>query len=148
MKSGFYRVSSRTEPEPAPAPAPIPIRIVTDEPATDSSRDDVGSLMSGKRNDQFYAAWEKFLAVEPKRAKKLSRIARETEAEKKAVEQSSEGGLTIKENAARSWKEAAATCRAKVDAIVKECERLNEKYRDRDFDLEGGPNCLQSLNGR
>ena len=88
------------------------------------------------------------MAVEPKRAKKLSRSARATVAERKAVKKSPEGGLTVKENAARSWEEAAAQCKAKVNAIVAECERLNEKYRDRDFDLEGGPNCLQSLNGR
>lgn len=151
MKSGFYRIRSRADSDPPPGPTPFPIKIVTEDPvASDSSAQDIisNSIPSGKRNDEFYAAWEKFLAVEPKRAKKLSRTARETEAEKKAVAKSPEGGLTVKENAARSWEEAAANCKAKVDAIVAECERLNEKYRDRDFDLEGGPNCLQSLNGR
>lgn len=150
MKSGFYRISERADPEPAPGPAPFPIKIVTDEPAAPDTSvllDNVPSP-SIKRNDEFYAPWEKFLAVEPKRAKKLSRVARETAAEKKAVEKSAGDGLAIRENAARSWEEAAAQCQAKVDAIVAECERLNEKYRDRDFDLEGGPNCLQSLTGR
>lgn len=149
MKSGFYRIRERADPEPAPGPAPFPIKIVSDEPATpDNSILDNDPLPGIKRNDEFYAAWEKFLAVEPKRAKKLSRAARDTAAERKAVEKSAGDGLAIKENAARSWEEAAAQCKAKVDAIVAECERLNEKYRDRDFDLEGGPNCLQSLNGR
>ncbi|KAK4497741.1 hypothetical protein PRZ48_010394 [Zasmidium cellare] len=149
MKSGFYRIRERADPDPSPGPTPFPIKIVADEPAApDTSLLDGVPLPGVKRNDEFYKPWEKFLAVEPKRAKKLSRSARATVAERKAVEKSPEGGLTVKENAARSWEEAAAQCKAKVNAIVAECERLNEKYRDRDFDLEGGPNCLQSLNGR
>lgn len=41
-------------------------------------------------------------------------------------------------------------CRAKVDKIVRECRRINKKYRDPHFDLEtdlklGGRDCLQSL---
>ncbi|KAI1366143.1 hypothetical protein F5Y08DRAFT_144182 [Xylaria arbuscula] len=35
-----------------------------------------------------------------------------------------------------SYDEAAAVCKAKVDKIVKECRRVNQKYRDPHFDLE------------
>ncbi|RYP44149.1 hypothetical protein DL768_009358 [Monosporascus sp. mg162] len=35
-----------------------------------------------------------------------------------------------------SYEEAAAVCRAKVAKIVKECRRINQKYRDPHFDLE------------
>jgi len=35
-----------------------------------------------------------------------------------------------------SYDEAAAVCRAKVAKIVKECRRVNQKYRDPHFDLE------------
>ncbi|RYO77665.1 hypothetical protein DL762_005728 [Monosporascus cannonballus] len=35
-----------------------------------------------------------------------------------------------------SYEEAAAVCRAKIDKIVKECRRINQKYRDPHFDLE------------
>lgn len=49
-----------------------------------------------------------------------------------------------------SYEEAAATCRAKVEKIVKECRRINKKYRDPHFDIEadlkfGQNDCLQSL---
>lgn len=37
--------------------------------------------------------------------------------------------------ATTSYEEAAATCRAKVSAIVNECTRLNVKYTDRTFNL-------------
>ncbi|KAB5539459.1 calpain family cysteine protease [Coniochaeta sp. 2T2.1] len=36
----------------------------------------------------------------------------------------------------KSYEEAAAICRAKVEKIVKECRRINQKYRDPHFDLE------------
>ncbi|VBB75219.1 Putative calpain-1 catalytic subunit [Podospora comata] len=49
-----------------------------------------------------------------------------------------------------SYEEAAALCRAKVDKIVKECKRVNQKYRDPHFDLEWDlktrtRDCLESL---
>ncbi|RMJ08276.1 hypothetical protein CDV36_012097 [Fusarium kuroshium] len=49
-----------------------------------------------------------------------------------------------------SYEEAAATCRAKVEKIVKECRRINKKYRDPHFDIETDlkldqNDCLQSL---
>lgn len=49
-----------------------------------------------------------------------------------------------------SYDEAAAMCRAKVEKIVKECRRVNKKYRDPHFDIETDlklrrRDCLQSL---
>lgn len=49
-----------------------------------------------------------------------------------------------------SYEEAAAVCKAKVEKIVKECRRVNQKYRDPHFDLEldlkwGVRDTLQSL---
>jgi Calpain family cysteine protease len=49
-----------------------------------------------------------------------------------------------------SYEEAAAKCKAKVEKIVKECRRINQKYRDPHFDLEfdlklGRRDCLESL---
>ncbi|ORY56321.1 uncharacterized protein BCR38DRAFT_451040 [Pseudomassariella vexata] len=35
-----------------------------------------------------------------------------------------------------SYEEAAAVCKLKVAKIVKECKRVNQKYRDQHFDLE------------
>ena len=40
-----------------------------------------------------------------------------------------------------SYEEAAAVCKAKVAKIVKECRRVNQKYRDPHFDLEQDLNC-------
>lgn len=53
-------------------------------------------------------------------------------------------------NAQASFEEAAAICRAKVEKIVQECRRVNQKYRDPHFDLEydlktGRRDCLESL---
>ncbi|KAI0420583.1 hypothetical protein F5X98DRAFT_361668 [Xylaria grammica] len=49
-----------------------------------------------------------------------------------------------------SYDEAAAVCKAKVAKIVKECRRVNQKYRDPHFDLEldlkwGDRDTLESL---
>lgn len=39
------------------------------------------------------------------------------------------------ENAIRSYEEARTSCESKVDAIMKECRRLNVKYNDPAFHL-------------
>ena len=45
-------------------------------------------------------------------------------------------GIVPGHNAAASFDEAVATCRAKVQKIAKECRRVNQKYRDVHFDIE------------
>ncbi|KIH90435.1 hypothetical protein SPBR_00014 [Sporothrix brasiliensis 5110] len=60
--------------------------------------------------------------------------------------QSNNGG----QSTTASYAEAAAQCRAKVAHIVKECRRINQKYRDPHFDLEldiqlDRRDCLESL---
>jgi hypothetical protein len=59
-------------------------------------------------------------------------------------------GASSHRNAAASYEEAAAACRVKVQRIVRECQRTNEKYTDPDFDLEDDfrrsrKNCLRGL---
>ena len=149
MRSGFISIKApMADPEP-PQPVPFPIRIVNDSgPPPSDDGPMVSDGPSGKRSDYFYEAWDKFLAIEPKRAKTVSRMPRKTEEEKVAVERSPGDGLQVKENAASSWEHAVAECKAKVAAIVEECKRLNQKYRDAIFDLESNPYCLQNLNGR
>ncbi|KAK2600189.1 hypothetical protein QQS21_005063 [Conoideocrella luteorostrata] len=49
-----------------------------------------------------------------------------------------------------SYEAAATLCRAKVEKIIKECRRVNKKYRDAHFDIEadlkhGIRDCLESL---
>ncbi|KAM5358030.1 hypothetical protein ACJZ2D_015669 [Fusarium nematophilum] len=53
-------------------------------------------------------------------------------------------------NAAQSYEAAAKECRARVRAIVRECERTNAKFSDPDFDIETDftacvHNCLFGL---
>ena len=103
---------------------------------------------SSNRSDYFYSAWDKFLALEPKRAKRISTPARKIAEEKKEVSETPGDGKKVEENASLSWEHAAAECKAKVAAIVDECKRLNQKYRDALFDLEASPYCLQGLTGR
>jgi hypothetical protein len=150
MKAGYKLLLPQMADEPdKPEPTPIPIRIVKDRPPSKGSDSEkaVQDETNGKRNDFFYEAWDKFLAIEPKRAKKTSKIVRKTEEKKAKVKQGSGEGLQVRENAATSYEQAAAECRAKVAAIVEECARLNQKYRDAVFDLEASRWCLQSLNG-
>lgn len=52
--------------------------------------------------------------------------------------------------AGASYDEAAKLCKEKVEKIVKECRRVNQKYRDAHFDIEfdlkwGIHNCLTAL---
>ena len=51
-----------------------------------------------------------------------------------------------------SYEEAARICKEKVAKIVKECRRVNQKYRDPHFDIEfdlkwGIKDCLSMLSG-
>jgi hypothetical protein len=136
------------DPEP-PQPTPFPIKIVADPPRS-IVEGELEELPSGgdgkKRSDYFYPAWDKFLAIEPGRAKTTSAILKATAKEQDAV--AGNAGLKIEENAAKSWEHAAAECKAKVAAIVEECERLNQKYRDAIFDLETNDYCLRELGGK
>ncbi|KJX96003.1 putative calpain family cysteine protease protein [Zymoseptoria brevis] len=138
------------DPEPPPDPAPFPIRIVRDPkpplPPPDDS--EAANIPTGKRNDEFYKAWDEFLIAEPKRAKTTSRALKRIVEERKEVQKTTGDGLQIEENAAKSWEQAAAECKAKVAAIEEECLRLNQKYTDAMFNLEENSYCLQSLGGR
>lgn len=135
------------DPEP-PQPVPFPIKIVNEAPPPPSDDIVIDPPPAATRSDYFYNAWDKFLAIEPKRAKKLSTPAKKVEEEKTAVAENNGDGLKVEQNAAHSWERAAAECRAKVAAIEEECLRLNQKYRDALFDLEASPYCLQGLSGR
>lgn len=59
-------------------------------------------------------------------------------------------GAVSGQRAAKSYEEAKLECERDVDRIVKECRRLNQKYRDLHFDIEwdlksGQRNCLDGL---
>lgn len=70
---------------------------------------------------------------------------------KKAGENAPKGTVEG-ENAVASYEEAAKICKEKVAKIVKECRRVNQKYRDTHFDIEfdlkwGVRDCLSMLSG-
>ncbi|KAH8893143.1 cysteine proteinase [Thozetella sp. PMI_491] len=72
---------------------------------------------------------------------------------KKAVVNSPNPGVGVSAPSHASYETARAACVAKVDKIVKECRRINQKYRDPHFDLEVDLKkhkrfCLESLDNR
>ncbi|XXH03295.1 hypothetical protein Hte_009693 [Hypoxylon texense] len=88
--------------------------------------------------------WNKFTTKAPGKA---TTVIPHNEYAEKAARRSVKAVGT---NTQTSYEEAAAVCRAKVDKIVKECRRVNQKYRDPHFDLEfdlkwGSRDTLESL---
>ncbi|KAI1770649.1 cysteine proteinase [Hypoxylon cercidicola] len=88
--------------------------------------------------------WKKFTTKAPGKA---TTVIPQNEYVEKAAKRSANAVGT---NTQTSFEEAAAVCRAKVAKIVKECRRVNQKYRDPHFDLEfdikwGSRDTLESL---
>ena len=76
--------------------------------------------------------WKKFTT---KRPGKVFTILPDNLYAKRAALQASRGAATS-ENAVASYDQAAATCKAKVEKIARDCRRLNQKYKDPHFDIE------------
>ncbi|KAI1091243.1 cysteine proteinase [Rostrohypoxylon terebratum] len=88
--------------------------------------------------------WAKFTTKTPGKA---TTVIPHNEYAEKAARRSTKAVGT---NTQASYEEAAAVCKAKVAKIVKECRRVNQKYRDPHFDLEsdlkwGDRDTLESL---
>ncbi|KAF2458508.1 hypothetical protein BDY21DRAFT_370743 [Lineolata rhizophorae] len=93
-------------------------------------------------DDRFYKYWDRFTMH-----KRLPNPPFRENDDVPALEHDVEGlpahqpvlnkeGVITSQNAIRSYNEAAAICKAKVEAIVDECKRLNIKYTDRLFYLD------------
>lgn len=59
-------------------------------------------------------------------------------------------GVVQGQREAKSYEEAVAECRRNVQRIIRECQRINQKYRDPFFDIEwdlksGQRYCLDGL---
>ena len=65
----------------------------------------------------------------------------------KSTHKSNSGSTSSTRNAAASYVTAAEECHAKVQRIVRECHRTNEKYTDPEFDLEGDFGRMDCING-
>lgn len=103
-----------------------------------------------KSIDQF---WDKFTTKHPG---KVFTILPDNLYAKRAAAYAPKGSIPG-QNALASYQEAADACKKKVEKIVKECRRLNQKYRDPHFDIEADikrsqqnpdipPDCLTALN--
>jgi hypothetical protein len=97
--------------------------------------------------------WDRFTTKHPG---KIFTILPDNLYAKRAAAHAPKGSIPG-QNALASYEEAADACRKKVEKIVKECRRLNQKYRDPHFDIESDfkrsqqdpkipPDCLAALN--
>ncbi|KAF2963819.1 hypothetical protein GQX73_g9765 [Xylaria multiplex] len=110
------------------------------------------SLSTKKKKDQtpqqiIDEFWTKFTTKAPGKATTV--IPSNEYAERVARRSAKAIGTTTQ----ASYDEAAAVCKDKVAKIVKECRRVNQKYRDPHFDLEldlkwGDKDTLESLYNR
>lgn len=51
----------------------------------------------------------------------------------------------VTESVPGSYEAAVDECRAKVQAIIRQCKRANQKFHDEEFDLDDYPMCLRSI---
>ncbi|KAJ9138006.1 Cysteine proteinase, partial [Coniochaeta hoffmannii] len=77
--------------------------------------------------------WKKFSTEAPGKA---TAVIPQNKTTAKTVKGKSNIASSSGTTTTKSYEEAAAICRAKVEKIVKECRRINQKYRDPHFDLE------------
>lgn len=76
--------------------------------------------------------WDKFTTKHPG---KIFTILPDNLYAKRAAAHAPKGAIPGV-NALASYEQAVDSCRSKVAKIVKECRRLNQKYRDPHFDIE------------
>ena len=76
--------------------------------------------------------WKKFTTKHP--GKPFTVLPDNLYAKRAAVQASRKAGPS--KNAMASYEQAAASCKAKVEKIVQDCRRLNQKYKDPHFDIE------------
>ncbi|KAI3398414.1 hypothetical protein diail_9234 [Diaporthe ilicicola] len=92
--------------------------------------------------------WDKYKTKAPGKATSI--IPQQNDFSERAAKRASAKSLGPAKTTQQSYEEAAAQCRHKVAQIVKECRRVNQKYRDPHFDLEIDlklcrRDCLDSL---
>ncbi|KAI4718247.1 cysteine proteinase [Aureobasidium sp. EXF-10727] len=112
---------------------PFPIRLIH-EKAPRRVRS-VSSLIKKPQNDDFYRFWDRFIATSPNRSLNTSALGRRLEQTLKDAS-GEENDVHTQESPAASYEQAKKECQDKVAAIVVECTRLNQRYRDRQFEVE------------
>lgn len=122
---------------------PFPIRLIYEKPSRRPRS--VSPVKRKPPNDEFYRFWDRFLAASSDRAPNTSALGRRLEQTLKDASDE-DNGLHTQESTAASYKQAKKECVEKVQAIVDECTRLNQKYRDRHFEVElAQHNCIVPL---
>src|SRR4051812_32374218 len=95
---------------------------------------------------QVASFWSKFIGKSPSKVRCIFPPALYADL---LPEHTTSSGAASRKNAAESYEAAAAECRQRVAQIARDCRRTNEKFTDRDFDLEsdfeGVWNCLRGL---
>lgn len=90
----------------------------------------LGNDVSPQRSiDKF---WKRFTTKHP--GKPFTILPDNLYAKRAAIQASRKTASS--KNAVDSYEQAAAMCRAKVEKIVRDCRRLNQKYKDPHFDIE------------
>jgi hypothetical protein len=89
--------------------------------------------------------WDKFNTKYPG---KVFKILPDNARERKKAAKTAKGA--VQQRAAKSYEQARAECERDVQRIVRECRRVNQKYRDPHFDIEwdlktSRRNCLNGL---
>jgi hypothetical protein len=170
-------------PPPPPPPQPITIGPGPHSPNHGPNNGPRGGPVGGhspesrrggspppQKTDAFYRPWDRFtnrrartkgLKAGCKNSKNVDTVPsleRDVEGRPGRVVVENEDGVESREKAATSYEEAAAICKQKVEAIVQECKRLNQKFYDRMFNLpdfdtlaslaaEDDPQSISSLVG-
>lgn len=106
---------------------PLPPSSVHEEEERPRLR--VKKMPPQKSVDQF---WKKFNTNHP--GKTFTILPDNLYAKRAAA--TAQKGLIPGQSAIASYEQAAEECRKKVEKIVRECRRLNQKYRDPHFDIE------------
>ncbi|KAG9529038.1 cysteine proteinase, partial [Aureobasidium melanogenum] len=112
---------------------PFPIRLIHEKPSR--RHRSVSSNIRKPQNDDFYPFWDRFFAAASNRAPNTSALGRRLEQTLKDASDE-DNGLHTQESTAASYEQAKKECLEKVQAIVDECTCLNQKYRDRHFEVE------------
>lgn len=113
---------------------PFPIRLIYEKPFSRRHRS-VSPITRKPQNDDFYRPWDRFLAASSNRAPNTPALGRRLEQTLKDASDE-DNGLHTQESTAASYEQAKKECVEKVQAVVDECTRLNQKYRDRHFEVE------------
>ena len=107
------------------SPEPVTVTLTPAPPPTKPSN----HVSPQKSIDKF---WKKFTTKHP--GKPFTILPDNLYAKRAAIQASRR--VAASKNAVASYEQAAATCKAKVDKIVRDCRRLNQKYKDPHFDIE------------